>query len=75
MVRPSLGDSPDFPLPPGLEVRPVNPEHYRAIWDADVEAFLDHWGYAPPTEDDYQRWLNDLRIDLRTQLCLLEHLN
>lgn len=59
MVRPSLGDIPDFPLPPGLEVRPVKPEHYRAIWDADVEAFLDHWGYAPPTEDDYQRWLND----------------
>lgn len=59
MVRPSLSDIPDHPLPPGLEVRPVKPEHYRAIWDADVEAFLDHWGYAPPTEDDYQRWLND----------------
>lgn len=75
MVQPSLGDIPDFPLRPGLEVRPVKPEHYRAIWDADVEAFLDHWGYAPPTEDDYYRWLNDLGIDLRTQLCLLEHLN
>lgn len=59
MVRPDLENIPDFPLPPGLEVRPVKPEHYRAIWDADAEAFRDHWGYAPPMEDDYQRWLND----------------
>ncbi|HKZ68658.1 MAG TPA: GNAT family N-acetyltransferase, partial [Anaerolineales bacterium] len=59
MVRPDLENIPDFPLPPGLEVRPVKPEHYRAIWDADVEAFRDHWGYAPPTEEDSHRWLND----------------
>ncbi|MBI3241642.1 MAG: GNAT family N-acetyltransferase [Chloroflexi bacterium] len=59
MVRPTLDDIPDFPLPAGLEVRPVLPEHYRAIWDANEEAFRDHWGFAPSTEDDYQRWLND----------------
>lgn len=59
MVRPTLDDIPDFPLPAGLEVRPVLPGHYRAIWDANEEAFRDHWGFAPSTEDDYQRWLND----------------
>lgn len=59
MVRPALDDIPDFPLPEGLELRPVLPAHYRAIWDADVEAFQDHWGYAPPTEEDYQSWLNN----------------
>lgn len=58
MVRPTLDDIPDFPLPEGIEVRPVLPEHYRAIWDADGEAFQDHWGYAPPTEEDYQGWLS-----------------
>ena len=47
------------PMPVGLEVRPVRPEHYRAIWEADQEAFRDHWGYAPGTETDYQGWLND----------------
>lgn len=59
MVRPTLDDIPDFPLPAGVEVRPALPEHYRAIWEADVEAFHDHWGFAPPTEEDYQGWLHN----------------
>ncbi len=62
MLRPSLDDLPDFPLPDGLEVRPVLPEHYRAIWDAATEAFRDHWGFSPPTEHDYQKWLADPTI-------------
>lgn len=59
MVRPDLEKIPDFPLPEGIEVRPALPEHYRAIWDAGNEAFRDHWGYSPPTEEDYQAWLGD----------------
>ena len=59
MVRPDLDQIPEAPLPEGLEVRPVLPEHYRAIWDADVEAFRDHWGYVKPTEENYQAWLSD----------------
>jgi GNAT superfamily N-acetyltransferase len=62
MVRPDLENIPDFPMPAGLEVRPVLPEHYRAIWDADTEAFRDHWGYAEPTEVDYQAWLGNKTI-------------
>jgi ribosomal protein S18 acetylase RimI-like enzyme len=57
MVRPLTEPVEVTPLPPGLEVRPVEPEHYRAIWDADVEAFRDHWGYVPPTESGYDGWL------------------
>ena len=34
MVRPHLDDLPDAPLPEGLEIRPVLPEHRRAVWDA-----------------------------------------
>jgi GNAT superfamily N-acetyltransferase len=59
MVRPSLDDIPDFPLPDGFEIRPALPEHYRAIWDADIEAFLDHWGHTTRTEEDYQGWLEN----------------
>lgn len=59
MVRPNLENIPDFPLPDGLEVRRVLPEHYRAIWDADTEATRDDWGYAEPTEEDYKGWLED----------------
>jgi mycothiol synthase len=62
MVRPTLGDIPNYPLPEGLEVRPVLPEHYRLIWDASNEAFRDHWDFSQPTEDDYQGWLNDKTI-------------
>jgi mycothiol synthase len=59
MVRPDLENIPDTPLPEGLEVRPVLPEHYRAIWEADTEAFRDHWGFVEPGEEDYQAWLAD----------------
>jgi GNAT superfamily N-acetyltransferase len=59
MVRPNLDDIPDLPLPEGLEVRPVRPEHMRPIWEALNEAFRDHWGHRESTEDDYERFLND----------------
>ena len=62
MVRPDLESIPDFPMPDGLEVRPVLPEHYRAIWDADKEAFRDHWGYSEPGEEEYQAWLDNKTI-------------
>lgn len=57
MVRPSVGDLPDHPLPDGVEIRPVRDEDMRAIWEADVEAFRDHWGYVEPTEASYERFL------------------
>ena len=48
---------PDTPMPSGLEVRPVKEENLRALWEADNEAFRDHWGYVPGTETRYQAWL------------------
>lgn len=59
MERPNLDDIPHAPLAPGLEVRPVRPEHMRAIWDANVEAFSDHWGEVEMTDADYQRFLTN----------------
>ncbi len=56
MLRPDLDDIPDFPLPDGVELRPVLPEHYRLIWDSHILAFRDHWGFSPPTEDHYVQW-------------------
>lgn len=58
MVRPSLEAIQDAALPAGLAVRPVQPEHYRAIWEADAEAFADHWGATQPSEAGYQAWLH-----------------
>jgi mycothiol synthase len=57
MVRPTLDNIPQFPLPDGLEIRPVAPEHYRLIWKLNDETFQDEWGYRISTEDDYQEWL------------------
>ena len=59
MVRPHLDDLPDAPLPAGLEIREVQPDHLRPIWDAATEAFRDEWGFSEPTEEDYQRYLTD----------------
>jgi GNAT superfamily N-acetyltransferase len=56
MTRPIGLPLPDAPLPAGLEVRPVEPGHVRAIWEAMWEARRDHWGYVEPTERDYERW-------------------
>ncbi len=58
MVRQDLNDLPAVTLPAGLELRPVQPEHLRAIWDANEEAFRDHWGHFPLTEEDYQGFLS-----------------
>jgi GNAT superfamily N-acetyltransferase len=59
MTRPLEGPLPDFPMPAGLEMRPVLPEHYRLIWEADNEAFRDHWGHTSAEEEHYQEWLED----------------
>jgi mycothiol synthase len=42
------------PLPAGIELRPfVRREHAAAVWQADQEAFLDHWGSQPRS---YEAW-------------------
>ena len=66
MVRPSVDDLPDHPLPNGVEIRPASEDQLRTIWEADVEAFRDHWGYVEPTEASYAHFLafphNDLTL-------------
>lgn len=59
MLRPTLDDQPDAPMPLGLEVREVEDGQLRQIWEAADEAFRDGNGYRPGTEDDYQVFLSD----------------
>ena len=59
MVRRLMGEIPGVPLPEGLEVRPVLPEQYRTIWQANEEAFRDHWAARPRSEEEYQLWLKE----------------
>jgi ribosomal protein S18 acetylase RimI-like enzyme len=64
MIRPLSEPVIETPLPAGLEVRPAIIEHLRQIWDANQEAFRDHWGYIQSGEQDFQAWLEDPELDL-----------
>ncbi len=59
MLRSLADEVPDVPSPDGLDVRSVQPDQLRAIWEAKEEAFRDHWGSFAATEWHYQNWLND----------------
>jgi mycothiol synthase len=63
MVRSLADPIPDAPLPDGLEVRPVVEADHRRIWDADTEAFRDHWEAAERTEEDFIGWYSTPEID------------
>jgi mycothiol synthase len=57
MVRDLSEPFPQAPLPAGLEVRPVKPEHIRPIFEASNEAFRDHWGTRDESEEEYRSQL------------------
>lgn len=63
MGRPSLDDVPEIPLPDGLEVRPITPDLYHRVWDADVDAFRDHWGGFDSSDANFQRWIESPEFD------------
>lgn len=63
MIRPDLENIPDRPLPGGVEIRPVSEDHLRAVWEADVEAFRDHFGAIEPNEKDWERFVGDPNRD------------
>jgi mycothiol synthase len=63
MVRPTLDEIPEVPLPDGLEVRPLGPDQYSAVWKADAEAFRDHWGGFDDSPQAFQRFLDMPEFD------------
>lgn len=63
MVRPDLDGIPDLAFPDGVDIRPVEPAHLRAIWESDVEAFRDHRGYVEQSEQDWEKFRADAQVD------------
>jgi ribosomal protein S18 acetylase RimI-like enzyme len=59
MVRPTLDDLPDAPMPEGLEIREVRREDMEQIFRAEVEAFRDHWGFSEPGQRDRDEFFDD----------------
>jgi mycothiol synthase len=66
MIRPDLEDVPDAALPAGFELRPVLADDravLRQIWDANEEAFRDHWGFTQLGDNDFNRLLESPNFD------------
>ncbi|MGH2455865.1 MAG: GNAT family N-acetyltransferase [Candidatus Limnocylindria bacterium] len=64
MLRPTLDSVAVPPLPEGLEIRPVaGREQLRRLFDADVEAFADHWGGFDASDASFEQWLADPDLD------------
>jgi mycothiol synthase len=59
MVRPTLDDIPDSPLPDGLVVRVVAEAERRMIWEAARDAFRDHRDEQEWTEADWATFQGD----------------
>ena len=59
----------DTPPPPpiwpdGFELRPFERERdAEAVYEADMDAFSDHWGFTRTPYDDWCRWFLDERLD------------
>jgi len=63
LVRPDLENVPDLPLPEGIEVRPVKPEHYRAVIDAWNEACKDMRSQVPISDETFAVWREQPSFD------------
>lgn len=64
MVRPSLDEIRVPDLPAGIEIRPVaGRAQMRQLFDADVEAFADHWGGFDASDASFEQWLADPDYD------------
>jgi GNAT superfamily N-acetyltransferase len=61
MNRPTLDDIELPPMPEGLEIRPIGSDRasLKQMWDADVEAFQDHWGGFDASDAAFEAWLTD----------------
>jgi mycothiol synthase len=63
MVRPTLDDIPEVPLPDGLEIRAITEDRLPQRWDADVEAFQDHWAGFDASPAAFRRWVESPDFD------------
>jgi mycothiol synthase len=64
MVRPTLDDIRVPELPSGLELRPIaGRAALRRYFDADAEAFVDHWGGQDTSDAAFDEFVGDPDLD------------
>lgn len=66
LVRPNLDDIPEIPLPAGLELRPVDESDLRAVFEAEVEHFKDHWGAS----EESAKWWETFKADSHRDMTM-----
>jgi ribosomal protein S18 acetylase RimI-like enzyme len=54
----------------GITVRSASPDMLYAVYEADEEAFKDHWGYIAVSYEQWKRWMID-REDFNPDLWFL----
>lgn len=53
-----MDELPPSPVwPEGIQLRPFTLDMLRAVFDADDEAFSDHWGHVPGNFEAWRGWL------------------
>ncbi|HET7704418.1 MAG TPA: GNAT family N-acetyltransferase [Candidatus Limnocylindrales bacterium] len=65
MRRTGLSDLPAHPLPDGIEIRPVTRDRaaMRQVFDADVEAFRDHFGWTESSDEKFEEFIGYDNVD------------
>ncbi len=65
MERPDLDDLPVVVLPDGLEIRPIGRDRaaMRQVFDADVEAFRDHFGWSEGSDEKFEEFIGYENVD------------
>jgi len=64
------GDLPEPPpMPEGLEIGPLSDDQAWSLWQADMEAFQDHWGGFDGSEASFRRWVEAPHWD--PSLCVV----
>ncbi|HEX7473207.1 MAG TPA: GNAT family N-acetyltransferase [Candidatus Limnocylindrales bacterium] len=63
MLKTDLDTAAEVTLPEGLELRPVVMSDMRRIFDAEAEAFQDHWGRRDWSDEVFAEHLADPDLD------------
>lgn len=66
LVRPTMDDIADLPIPAPMEIRPIDPsdrEMHRRVFEADARAFADSYGQEATSEAQWEAFIGSPIFD------------
>lgn len=66
LIRPTLDDIPNVPIPSPLEIRPIDPQDramHRRVFEADARAFADSYGQEATSEAAWAAFIGSPNLD------------